>query len=216
MIIIIDGYNLLKHVFPGSKNNLTKHKSIFIQQLAYYKSKKGQDIQEIIVVFDAGPMNHATRSIKSGITIVFSGVKSSADNWILHFVERNKNKGILIVTLDRNLQEECNKLGADWISVYDFYKIIQNFLLEEVSSQSLDQLPNGTSYKKYESMPLETETTHEKIVDQKAFALLMNEAILQQSEIKKDDIEEASPRKSKSYTLSKKEKRIQAKIKKLQ
>ena len=117
MIVIIDGYNLLKQIFPGVKHTLDKQRTAFIQQLAYYKSKKPQ-ISEIIVVFDAGPSNHATRTVKSGIVVIFSGVKSSADNWILHFVERNKGKELLVVTLDRALKEACHTFHADTLDVY--------------------------------------------------------------------------------------------------
>src|SRR6266700_1479507 len=134
MIIIIVGYNLLKNLFPGAKNNLDKQIKNLIAQLAYYKSKKEQEIKEILVVFDAGPSNHATRSVKSGIVVVFSGTRSSADNWILNFVERNKNSEILVITLDRALREACSNLGADSLDVYEFNKILQQRILSDLQA----------------------------------------------------------------------------------
>ena len=63
MIIIIDGYNLLKQVFPRVKRKLDKQRKKFISQLGYYKKQKLETIKDIIVVFDGGFFNHATREI---------------------------------------------------------------------------------------------------------------------------------------------------------
>ncbi len=147
MIIIIDGYNLLKQIFPGAKRTLDKQRTAFIQQLAYYKSKKPQ-ISEIIVVFDAGPSTHATREIKSGVVVVYSGVKSSADAWILLFVERNKGKELLVVTLDRALREACHTFHADTLDVYEFYKMLQHNLLShaEQSFTAKDKIQKQAHY----------------------------------------------------------------------
>ena len=75
MILVIDGYNLLKQIFPGIKESLEKQRLQFIRQLSYYKSKK-TDIKDIVVVFDAGPSSHATREVRSGIVVVYSGQKT--------------------------------------------------------------------------------------------------------------------------------------------
>ena len=40
MIVVIDGYNLLKQIFPGKKDTLAKQRDFFIKQLSHYKSKK--------------------------------------------------------------------------------------------------------------------------------------------------------------------------------
>ena len=128
MIIIIDGYNLLKQIFPGQKNTLAKHRDYFIRQLATYKVHRENSIKEIVVVFDAGPSNHATRSVKSGIVVVYSGTQSSADEWIIEFIARKKGNELLLVTLDRALREKGQKLGVDWISVHDFYRLMVDSL----------------------------------------------------------------------------------------
>lgn len=215
MIIIIDGYNLLKHIFPGAKNNLDKQKKALIAQLAYYKANKERSIKEIIIVFDAGPSNHATRSVKSGIVIVFSGTKSSADNWILNFVERSKDKEILVITLDRALRDACSKLGADWLDVYEFHKILQQRILCDLQTTLPQEDNQASTVQKYEKIELDELPSNP--ISNAALDLLMEQAAAQNTAQKPSDHDtEQSPRSKKSYTLSKKEKRIQAKINKLQ
>ncbi len=213
MILLIDGYNLLKQIFPGVKNNLDRQKSSFIQQLAYYKTKKSADISEIIVVFDAGPSIHATRTIKSGIVIIYSGVKSSADNWILHFAENNKHKEILVVSMDRALCEACKEFDVDTMDVYEFYKILQSNLLDHVLHQSHEQ--EHESLEKYD--PVDLDELGQSTVDHKALDLLMEQSSIQMYGQKNDERDDAKKdRKGKAITLSKKEKRVLAKLKKLQ
>lgn len=216
MIIIIDGYNLLKHIFPGVKNSsLDKQKIPLIRQLTYYKTSKDRDIKEILIVFDAGPSNHATRSVKSGVVIVYSGSRSSADDWILSFVERNKNNDVLVVTLDRALREACCKLGADWLDVYEFYNILQQRILSDLQTTTSSDDQEISSLEKYENITLDEMENH--TINTVALDLLMEQAAGQLfGEKATDQTKEQSPRTKKSYTLSKKEKRIQGKLKKLQ
>src|SRR5579862_3602860 len=101
MIIVIDGYNLLKHIFLSDKKSFEKQHQIYIRQLAYYKHKKQAEIKDMLIVFDAGPERHATREVKSGIVIIFSGQKSSADAWITDYTKRHKGQEILVVTTDK-------------------------------------------------------------------------------------------------------------------
>ena len=212
MIVIIDGYNLLKQIFPGSKGNLDKQKSIFIRQLAHYKAKKADSLHEIIVVFDAGPANHATREVKSGIVVVYSGVKSSADNWILHFVERNRGKEMLLVTLDRELKDACKKFDVDSLDVYEFYTILQQNLYQDLS---LDKnQPQEATIEKFE--PMDSDEYPHRDINNKALDLLMEQASMQLADDKHDDQETTQkPRKSASRKLSKQERRMLATLKKL-
>ena len=212
MILIIDGYNLLKQIFPGVKRTLDKQRSAFIQQLAYYKSKKEPQIKEIIVVFDAGPSTHATRTVKSGIIVVFSGIKSTADSWILEFIERNKEKELLIITLDRALRNACQKHNADTLDVYEFYKALQHNLLThaEQTFASQDQM-----FEKYED--IDDEELKNTRIDSRALDLMMEQASIQTPEkLNNDASEDKMPRKGRSQSLSKKDRRMLQKLKKLQ
>jgi predicted RNA-binding protein with PIN domain len=128
MIILIDGYNLLKQIFPLKKHILDAQKNLFIQKLGAYKNHKNAQIHEIIVVFDGGASTHATRTVKYGIVILYSGIKSSADDWIIDFTTHNKTKELLVVTLDRKLRDIVQNNNADCMSVYDFYTLMTNVI----------------------------------------------------------------------------------------
>jgi predicted RNA-binding protein with PIN domain len=213
LIILIDGYNLLKQLFPHLKENLDKQRNQLIKQLSYYKSQKPNEIKEIILVFDGGITRHATREIHGGIVEIFAGQNSSADEWIINFAEKNKEKELLIVSLDKNLISNCQKYGADSINVFDFYKILKNRLLADL--QAPQTTPKVSTLQKYEDIYSENEYDN-KTADKTALDLLMEQASLSASIEKKDDLlPEEQLRKSKAKTKSKQEKRLYKKFKKL-
>jgi predicted RNA-binding protein with PIN domain len=210
MIIVIDGYNLLKQIFPHAKGKLDKQRDAFIRQLGYYKSKKSKDLKEIIVVFDAGPFSHATREIHHNVVIVFSGQKSSADDWIIEYVQRHKGEELLVVTMDRKIITQCEKDGATTLGSLDFYGIMQNFLLSE-TAQVFEQGAKDFNVEKFDQ---EDELVNNKI-DRKALDLMMEQSTVMDNKDEDVDLESQKGRKSNPATLSKKDRRLLSKIKKL-
>ncbi len=215
LIILIDGYNLLRHTFYNVKGKLVKQREQFIRQLGYYKSKKS--IGKIIAVFDGGLSRHATREVHGGVVVMYSGQKSSADDWILDFVKKNKEKEMLLVTMDNELKDKCANYGVDNIGVKDFYDLVQNSLLEEVVesfSQKTDQVQKFDDLDDSSSFDAHFDDYGNKHRDSQAIDMLMEQTIL--NSIKKDDTySDLASRKSKAKTLSKKEKKVYKKIKKL-
>lgn len=128
MIIIIDGYNLLKQLHPNNKENLEFHKKVLLRKLSVYKKVKQADIKEIIVVYDGGCFNHATREIHHGIVTLEAGYKRSADDWIIEYVDRYKNQEITIVSMDRALCLTCEQHGAFSIGVFDFAQALNQVI----------------------------------------------------------------------------------------
>jgi predicted RNA-binding protein with PIN domain len=210
MILVIDGYNVLKQLFPGLKNNLDKQKAAFIRQLAFYKRKKVATIQEIIVVFDAGPFSHASRSIKSDIVIMYSGTKSTADAWILSYVENNRNKEILVVTRDREIREACHQMGVDSLGSDEFYRILHDNLIELPSPQATE-----TTIEKYDPIMLDDNEPTPHSLSPEALDILMEQSSIEMADAKPNDNDVRRSRQSPAHNLTKKERRIQAKIKKL-
>jgi predicted RNA-binding protein with PIN domain len=210
MIVIIDGYNVLKQLFPGIKNNLDRQKAAFIRQLAFYKRKKADEIQEIIVVFDAGPLQHATRTIKSDIVIMYSGTKNSADAWIMNYVERNRNKEIMVITRDREIREASHQMGACSLGGDEFYRILRDILIESPHEQN-----NATTIEKYDPVLTDDDTMLQPSLNQEALDILMEQSSIETMDAKPDDKDSRSSRQSPSHSLTKKERHLQAKIKKL-
>jgi predicted RNA-binding protein with PIN domain len=210
MIILIDGYNLLNHVFPGKKHALDRHRVVLIKQLGLYLARK-PSITEIIVVFDGGVFGHAVRTVKHGVVIIESGIKCSADDWIISFASRSKGKELLVITLDRALREQVRRLGADWMSVYDFHTLMVSVVMEAVEVLGAPLSGDLTVYEHEDDGGWASEDASG--INKQALALLMEQGSLGALQ-KKDDKEQVS-RKGKGYTPSKLEKQIAAKIKKL-
>lgn len=209
MIIVVDGYNLLKQVFPREKGKLDIHREQLIRQLGFYKKQRADKVKEIILVFDGGYQARATREIRHGVVVIFSGQKRSADEWIIDYVERNKEKEIMLVTRDREIIDTCRKYGAEPLHVVDFYDIVQSRLLELVEQEMTRDSSQAThsSATKYEHKHSARQ------IESEAPDLLMEQAPL--DAYKKDDEPPVERKKGKSHRPSKDEKRRMKKIKKL-
>src|SRR3954462_6694624 len=102
MIILIDGYNLLKSIFPDQKDHLAKKRDQLIKQLSHYKKQRPK-ISTIVIVFDGGLFTHGSREVHSDIVVIFSGQRNTADSWIIKFVDKHKDQERLVVSNDRKL-----------------------------------------------------------------------------------------------------------------
>ena len=200
MVLLIDGYNLLKSVYSHHKGRLDKQREQLIRQLGYYKEKKSA-IKDIIAVFDGGIFPHPSREVHNGIVTIFAGYKSNADRWIIGYVDRNQHREIMVITRDREIIRKCESLGAQILSTHEFYDLFQNALLEDVAEQQSD---DGDT-KRFDG---------EQDESSDALDILMEQASLQAFD--KNEEEYAQPdRKGASHHLSKKDKKRLKKIEKL-
>ena len=208
MIIVIDGYNLLRQVFPGASRLTDRQRQRFIAELGAYRQLRSN---EIVLVFDSGPTHHATREIARGVIIIFSGQKRSADEWIIDFMQRNKGKELLLVSGDRKLIEACAEFDVDSIDVASFYQLLQGALAQ--SPEFIAEQEEGEWVHKYEhDEPL----FGDQFLDEKTRREL--DLLMMQADIRrhpKIDEEGARPRKRVSKKPSRQEKRMIKKIKKL-
>jgi len=228
MIIVVDGYNLLKHIFPSDKKAFEKQRQSFIRQLAYYKHKKQSEIKDMIIVFDAGPERHATREVKSDVVIIFAGQKTSADTWITDYTKRHKGQEIVVVTTDKALSSACQLQGATVIRSADFYTLVHNCLREDIyAKQEAQQADSNYDLHKFKDLNMIVHELDEldKLdsnthINKQALDLLMEEASCSLSNnnsknFKETNTYEKTHTKGNSQTLSKKEKHQLAKLKKL-
>ena len=216
MIIVIDGYNLLKSVFSDQKDHLAKKRDQLVKQLSHYKKQRPK-IATIIIVFDGGLFSHGSREIQNDIVIIFSGQRSTADAWIIKFIEKHKNAERLMISNDRKLTARCKNAGSDSMPVMQFYALLQNALQEElILHEQPSNQETTTKHKpddRYTECMEEIPAHHPDILD-----LLMEQASL--SATKKLYAEEhASSERSLNRTVhrkkSKNERRHLAKLKKL-
>ena len=205
MIIVIDGYNLLRSIYPHVKGKLDAQRQQLIKELGLYKSKKSGGIKHVILVFDAGPFGHATREVHFGIVVMFSGQRRSADDWIIEFVEKNREKELLVITRDREIVAECKKNGVDTLSVDKFYDRVTRVLLD--GAQASSSVASDQLYK-FES------DDDFKIESSEGLDLLMEQASVQGYDKEEDDSSEID-RRGRSHTVAKKDKKLRRKLKKL-
>lgn len=210
MIIVVDGYNVLKQVFPSHKQMLDRQRQLFINQLSDYKQAKEAVVKEVIIVFDAGPVVHATRHIQGGVVVMFSGQKQSADDWIEQYAQRHRGGDILLISSDRKLGDSCQCYGVKVMAAQEFYEIVCQVLAAEKRYDARGY-QDRSELQKYTS---ERDDVHvENAYDQDSLDWLMEQAsgVLPS----KDHDDEQKQRRRNAQALSKHEKKILVTLKKL-
>ena len=190
MIIIIDGYNLLKILY-GPEVSQTE-RSQFIAFLGQYRKKQEHDI---MIVFDAGPCLRPTSNKQSGITVVYSGTYMSADQYIIEYVQKSKQQGRVLVTADRDLIRQVAVHEVHAVDPYTFYHRIHKRVGQiEHEKNTKNSKQNVIKYQDAfrTSSPQEDE--------------LMYEAAAALSDLYKDEEDSPQAQRSKKNKLSKKNK----------
>ncbi len=146
MLIIIDGYNLLRAVYYHEKGKLTKERAQLVRELGQYRDIRGHDI---VIVFDAGPALHATREVRRGVVVMFSGQNSNADEWIISFVKREREKEKVLVSRDRSLVDQCKQYGTEELDPEVFYRVVREKIAQSLA-QNLKEKKQHGGLKKFE------------------------------------------------------------------
>jgi predicted RNA-binding protein with PIN domain len=124
MVILIDGYNVLKQVYDGQMISEQQRLS-FIKQLALYKRLRSH--KKITIVFDGGLSSWPSHEKIRGINIVYAGAERTADEYIYLFIEEHKTKAanMLLVSSDLQLCKFASDYGVSSISSSEFYDVLQ-------------------------------------------------------------------------------------------
>lgn len=210
MIIIIDGYNLLKQLHPNNKENLEFHKKVLLKKLGAYKKIKLATIKDIIIVYDGGGSIHAMREVHYGVVTLSTGYKNSADDWIIDYVDRHKNQEITLVSMDRALCRTCEQHGAFSIGVFDFAKALDQ-VIQDTQLNVQEEMIGTQSTHKFQTVNFETTVEFPK--QPTNLDDLMHDGAHMRTPNKLDTIDENKTKKSNS--LSRQEKVIVKKIKKI-
>lgn len=194
MIIIVDGYNLLKQLFPAALVT-ERERHAFITYMRSYARKKEHDI---VIVFDGGPYTWPTKEDHKGIRVVYSGVHESADDYIKYYITQQKNQDLLLVSSDRELCVYADRMGVTSINSLDFYQVIRATMQESEAlyEQSTDQAKKLCD---------ESNAELDEIM-QEASGKVMH---------KRDDAKDYADKELLSKTRSKNERQLVKKLKKL-
>lgn len=120
MILVIDGYNVIKQAMMKSEISDCE-RIAFIKQLGKYCKTKGH---KALLVFDAGQSDCATKESLHGVTVIYSGHRESADDYIKDYLKRNRALDLLLVSTDRDICRHASGLNIEQIDARDFYDIM--------------------------------------------------------------------------------------------
>lgn len=192
MIILIDGYNLLKQRFAGTYVD-ERLVAQFIHQLSAYRKKRGHSI---VVVFDGGTMPWPEQKRKHDIMIVYAGHKRTADDYIKNYISEHHNSDLLLVSSDRELNNWASRYDVVSMNSLDFFGIMK---------ETLGQLAHN---KKNVSELVKTTENSQEYLDE-----IMRESSMTVKV--KEDGAQGALRSSRSQKLAKHEKLLRKKIEKL-
>lgn len=195
VIILVDGYNVLKQVAEGQEISEQQRRS-FIKQLAAYKHLRFH--KKIMVVFDGGPDPWPTQEKIRGITVVYAGTSQSADDYIHSFFKEHTSKAanMMLISSDRELSSWASDYEVASIDALSFYKLMLQALkppVKEVAGQKAVKISQDSSPE---------------------LDVLMQEAG-GKVPLKTEDYPQLSDQKVRSGRLSKKDRGLLKKLKKL-
>jgi predicted RNA-binding protein with PIN domain len=121
MILVIDGYNLLKQIIKSSFATPTE-RQLFITDISKYARNKNHTV---VLVFDGGPYTYPMREKTKDLTIVYSGMKQSADEYIKNYIQQQEPSSILVVSSDKGLSSFAAREGVPYIGALTFYRIMK-------------------------------------------------------------------------------------------
>lgn len=136
MIIIIDGYNFLKSI-TGTKFITEQQMHSWMETFEEYRKKRAN---KILMVFDAGPSYFPSCENIGSIEVCYAGQYQTADDWIKSWLEKNRQKDLLLVSSDREIRSWAQQMGVISLSSQDFYKLFKEALQESLYVQKIADL----------------------------------------------------------------------------
>lgn len=187
MLIVVDAYNMLRQ-FIWTPEISQQERNAFVSHLGQYAKKKGHDIT---VVFDGGPYQWPSDEKHKGITVIYAGARTTADDCITEYLSEHSGRELLLVSSDRELNEWASDHDVYSISSGHFWRILKD---ENIVDHSRGKRTKASKFSKEKNSDLD---------------MLMEQSVSHKNE----EVQES--RTSKSKTLSKQERKKQAILKKL-
>jgi predicted RNA-binding protein with PIN domain len=148
MILLIDAYNVIRFLYPGSRQAHDAQVTWFLSKLSAYWHSKKIDLKQIIVVFDGGLFSHKTREIVGGIVTVYAGGGRKADDVLVVYAKEFREQALLI-TNDRELQRRAIAFKAGSIDVIDFWRLVEAVHERQAMIANKQEVYGGLSIMKY-------------------------------------------------------------------
>lgn len=121
MILIIDGYNILKRQY-GVRMINDVMRARFIKGVAAYSRQSGN---KVVIVFDGQAQDDAYEEHGRAVQVVYSGTRETADDYIKRYVEKHHTKDLMMVTSDRELNSIADHYNIPSLDSYEFVEVLQ-------------------------------------------------------------------------------------------
>jgi predicted RNA-binding protein with PIN domain len=185
---------LLRAVPPYKKKITDKERVHFIAQLGAYGRKKGH---KIVIVFDGGPYEWPQKEQKKIVLVVYSGIHATADDYIKEYIESQREKDLLLVSSDTELNQYAQRLSIPSIDSISFAQLVRQ------------ELVRHHDHSKYAHDAIVK--VHESASDIDALMIAASTVV----PIKSDDFVSASDARTKKAQVSKHERILLKKLNKL-
>lgn len=193
MIILIDAYNLSKHVLR--KPHLTEQEiKRFLLVL-----KKYADIKKVklIIIFDGGEFQFTSRRNYNGLDVLYSGYKQTADHVLKDLMQEYVHQDVILISSDRELRDFAKNISVESLSSLEFWVKVKEATTAIAKKQR--QVDDNQIYKMIDQK------------DQQLDDLMMAYS----TKVPRKHEEDIERRGSKAITESKKEKKLGSILKKL-
>jgi predicted RNA-binding protein with PIN domain len=117
MIVVVDGYNLIKYVL-GSTHVSHVQRDKFVTDLITYLRKKKLDG---VIVFDGGSFVYPHTILHNQVQVIFSGYKEKADIIIMRYIDEHLSDELLIVSSDREIRNYVRAQKKTSMPADEFY-----------------------------------------------------------------------------------------------
>lgn len=148
MILLLDAYNIIRHLFVHKEAEADARRDWFMQRMARYFAAKHGPVTQVIVVFDGGLFGHRQRDIYRGVIRLYAGRGHSADDVLVEYAEKYGNQAV-VVTNDRELQQRCKQYQAAVMVVKEFDQLVDE-VCAHTEQQSEHAQYGEVVVKKYE------------------------------------------------------------------
>lgn len=128
MILVIDAYNVLKSQLAPSSVTATTAQWFVKTVSGYARSKK----HEAIIVFDGGQSSFPARSTVHGVSVIYSGYRTTADDVIKKLLHENEPALFLMVSSDRELCMYAEYLGIVSMDSSAFYGLLREYTCPDI------------------------------------------------------------------------------------
>ncbi len=135
---LVDGNNVLGHLFPGEPRDRRSRYLLVSRLLAFQKVKN----QRLELVFD-GPPDQDLADIhlrQKKFFVRFPAAGQKADDIIKEVIARQKDfRHFFVVTSDRELRDFARAKGAKALSVKEFASLVKKILREHRAAAELEK-----------------------------------------------------------------------------